>query len=161
AHERQDGLGLLPRAAVPPRRQRSRMHQRVHRARYEAVVDDEVLLDAEARIAALEVARAVAAHAVAEREGLGANWGADRTGLQETQPLDRALQRRRREETASDRVGAKDVEGWHERQRRTASANYSVRICCTLASGGDNRCTAVDANAASGVVPSPRPRSPC
>ena len=77
------------------------MHQGEHGARHEAVVDEHVLLDAERRVAALEVAGTVALDAVAQRQILRARRRADRVGLHEAQPVDGAFQRRQREETAA------------------------------------------------------------
>ena len=76
------------------------MHQRLERAGDEAIVDEEILLDAELRIAALEVARAVLPHAMAQHEVLSARGRADRVGLHEGQLLERALQAGGRREAA-------------------------------------------------------------
>ena len=111
AHEVQHRLRLLPARLRPRLARGARMHQRVQRARHEAVVDEEVLLDRQPRIAALEVARAVAGHAMAQRQVLRACRGADRVGLHEAELLDRLRQRRRLEQRAGDRVAAQVVEG--------------------------------------------------
>ncbi len=72
-------------------------------ARDEAVVDEEVLLDAQRVIAPLEIAGAVAFDAMPERQILCPRRRADRVGLHESKPLDGALQGDRREEAAGDR----------------------------------------------------------
>ena len=68
---------------------RARMHQRQVLARQEAVVDEAVLLDREPRVAALEVAGAVAGDAMAQGQVLGPRRRADRVGLDEAELLDR------------------------------------------------------------------------
>ena len=60
-------------------------------ARHEAVVDEGVFLDAERRVAAFEVAGAVALDAVAQRQVLRARRGADRVGLHEAERVDGAF----------------------------------------------------------------------
>ena len=102
--------GLRPARLRPRGARRARMHQRVHRARHEAVVDEEVLFDGQPGIAPLEVAGAVVAHAVAQRQVLRARRRADRVGLHEAEALDRARQRGRREQAARHRVAAQRVE---------------------------------------------------
>jgi len=61
------------------------MHEREDASRYEAVVDETVLVDRQARVAALEVAGAIAVDAVAQRQVLGARRRADRVGLDEAE----------------------------------------------------------------------------
>ena len=46
------------------------MHQRLHRPRQKPVVDEEVFLDVQLRVASLEIAGAVALHPVAQRQVL-------------------------------------------------------------------------------------------
>jgi hypothetical protein len=95
------------------------MHQREVAARQEAVVDERVLVDPQARIAALEVADAVAGDAVAQDQVLGARRRADRIGLDEAELVDRARERRRLEERARDGVAAQVVERrWLRHGRR-------------------------------------------
>ena len=105
AHEREHLLGSLP----PHRngRRGPRVHQRVNSARQESVVDEEVLLDAELRVATLEVARPIALHAVAQRQVLRPRRGANRVSLNEPKLVQRAFQRRRWEKAAGDGEGAK------------------------------------------------------
>ena len=64
------------------------MHQRVHFARHEAVVDEEVLLDRQLRIAALEVTGTVVDDAMAQRQVLRACRRADGIGLHEAELRD-------------------------------------------------------------------------
>ena len=94
----------------PGRRTAARVHQRLHGAGDEAVVHEEVLVDVEAGIAALEIAGAVAGHAMAQREVLRARRRPDRVGLHEAERVERALQRGRREEAARDRRAPQVVE---------------------------------------------------
>ena len=88
----------------------ARMHQRQQAARHEAVVDEAVLLDVQPRIAALEIARAIALDAMAQRQVLRARRRADRVGLHEAEAVDRLLQRGRRKQRAGDGVAAQVVE---------------------------------------------------
>jgi hypothetical protein len=63
------------------------VHQLVRVARQEAVVDEVVLFQRHPRVPALQVAGAVVAHALAQRQVLGACRRTDRVGLHEAQPL--------------------------------------------------------------------------
>ncbi len=122
------------RARVHASTRRARVHQAVGVARQEAVVDEEVLIDAELRIAPLEVAGAVVAHAVAQREVLRARRCADGVGLDEAQAVDGAPERRGREEGAGDRVPAQVVErgsphGGTGLQTRAASSFSLAALC--------------------------------
>src|SRR5579864_2757902 len=87
-----------------------RMHQRMNRARHEAVVDEEVFLDAEFRVAALEIAGAVILDAMAQNQILSAGRRANRIGLDKSELVKRTLQRRRREEALRDGEAAEVVE---------------------------------------------------
>jgi hypothetical protein len=78
--------------------------------RQEAVVDEEVPVDGRARIAALEVARAVVHDVVAQREILRAGRCADPIGLHEAQASDRLGQGHWLEGGTSDRVAAEIAE---------------------------------------------------
>ncbi len=70
---------------------RAWVHQRVDGSCHEAVDDEEVLLDAELRVEAFEVAGTVVLHAVAQYQVLCARRGADRVGLHKAQPVEGAL----------------------------------------------------------------------
>ena len=87
------------------------MHERVSGAWNEAVVDEEILLDVQRGVAAIEVSCTITGDAMAQREVLRTCRRADRIGLHEAETLDRGLQADRREETAHDRVAAKFGEG--------------------------------------------------
>ena len=76
----------------------------------EAVVDEEVFLDAQPRVAALQVTGPVAGHAVAQRQVLGPRRGADRVGLHKTQAPDGLRQAGRPPQAAGDGVAAELVE---------------------------------------------------
>jgi hypothetical protein len=86
------------------------VHQRLVLRRHETVVDEEVFFDAEACIAPLQVAGAVAFHAVAQCQVLRARRSADRVGLHEAELVHRALQRGRGEEAAGDGEAAQLVQ---------------------------------------------------
>src|SRR5690242_11802578 len=72
------------------------------RLRQEAVCVQIVLFDVERRIVPFEIARAIADHAMAEDEILGASRRADRVGLDETEPFDGGWEGRGREERPGD-----------------------------------------------------------
>jgi hypothetical protein len=78
------------------------VHQRCDTARHEAVVDENILVDAQRREAAFEVAGAVGLDAMAQRQVLGARGRADRVGLDEAERVDGALQRGGTEQAAAD-----------------------------------------------------------
>jgi hypothetical protein len=103
-------MGLLPARGAPRGARRARMHQGMVRARQKAVVDEKVFFDRQPRIAPLEVTGTVVAHAVAQRQVLGARRRSDRVGLHEAELVDRARQRGWREQRAGHRVAAQVVE---------------------------------------------------
>ena len=102
AHELEQQMRALPAPGRPARRQPARMHQRFDGARHEAVVDEHILVDAERREAAFEVAGAVILDAMAQRQVLGARGRADRVGLDEAERVDGAPQRGGTEQAAAD-----------------------------------------------------------
>jgi hypothetical protein len=106
AHESEHRVGLGLARLAPAQARLARMHQRVVPGAEEAVVDEEVLFDAELGIAAFEVARDVAVHAVAQREVLRACRCAQRIGLHEAQAVDRLRQRGGGEQAARQREAA-------------------------------------------------------
>ena len=87
------------------------MHQPMMVAVQIAVVDEVVFLDRQTRIAPLEIARAIADDALAQREILGAGRRTDRIGLHEAQLPDGARERGRLEQRAGDGVAAQLLEG--------------------------------------------------
>jgi hypothetical protein len=87
------------------------VHQALHGARDEPIVHEDVLVDVEASISTLEITGAVAGHTMTQREVLRPRGGADRIGLNKTEPVECALERRRREESASDRCAPQLVDG--------------------------------------------------
>src|SRR6478735_7656149 len=93
AHEIEHLLLAGGASAAACRPRRARVHQRADLARQEAVVDEEVLLDVEPRIAPRQIAGAVAGDAVTQRQVLRPGRGANRVGLDEAEPRDRAWQR--------------------------------------------------------------------
>jgi hypothetical protein len=87
------------------------MHQGLHSARDEAVVDDKILVDVEAGIATLEIAGAVTGYPMTQREILGPRRCPDRVGLHEPKGVEGALERGRREKAAGNRYAPQIVEG--------------------------------------------------
>jgi hypothetical protein len=86
------------------------MHQRQVFARQKAVVDQRVLFDRKLRIAPLQIAGPVIGDPMAQDQVLRARRRADRVGLHEAQPANRAHQRGRRAQCEGHRVAAKVVE---------------------------------------------------
>jgi len=86
------------------------MHQGVILSRQKTVVDEEILLDGQARVTPFEVAGAVAGHAVPERQILRTGGRADGVGLDEAKLLDGATERGRLEQRARNGVTAQPVE---------------------------------------------------
>ena len=92
----------------------------VQPARDEAVVDENVFLHVQRAIEPLEIASGVPADAVAQDEVLRPRRRADRIGLDETEAIDRALQRRWREEAARDGVATKVIESQQQGKNGTS-----------------------------------------
>ena len=101
-HELQEQMRALPTPGRPARRQPARVHQRFDGARHEAVVDENILVDAQRREAAFEVAGAVGLDAMAQRQVLGSRGRTDRVGLDEAERVDGAPQRGGTEQAAAD-----------------------------------------------------------
>ena len=78
------------------------MHQRLHDARDESIVDEEVLLDFECRVSSLEIAGAIAFDAMSQGQVLGASRCPYRVRLDEGERVDRPLEGRGRKEAARD-----------------------------------------------------------
>ena len=95
----------------PRRRTAARVHQRLHRAGDEAVVDEDVFVNVEARVATFEIAGAIARHAVTKREILRAGRRADRVRLDEAEHVECALQRGRRKRLRATANRAQVVKG--------------------------------------------------
>src|SRR5690349_10315861 len=109
AHEFEQEFGLLAACGGPgpPSFRRhaaigARMHQLLHRPCHKSVVDEEIFLDAELRIAALEIAIAIVSNAMAQHQVLRSRRSAYGIGLHKTQPVERTLQSSGRKETTSD-----------------------------------------------------------
>ena len=79
-------------------------------ARDEAVVDEEVLFDAQLRVGAFEIAGPVVDDAMAQRQVLRARRRADRIGLDETEAVQRPLERGGAEQAMRDGEAAKVLE---------------------------------------------------
>jgi len=140
AHELEHRLRTLHAGGAPARAWGARMHQRMVRARQEAVVDERVFFDVERRILRLEIAGAVAGDTMPERQVLRARRCANRIGLHEAQPLDRAAQVARREQRTGNGVPAKIVEGWRRRHRRKKAA---ARACARAPARRRDRVTSI------------------
>src|SRR6476620_3720739 len=60
---------------------RTRMHQRLQRLGYEAIVDEKILLDTKLWVAAFEIAVTIASHSVSQHQVLSARRRTNRVGL--------------------------------------------------------------------------------
>ena len=109
-HECQQVLRSLLPCSGPGWRDLPRVHQRRDVSGDEAVVDEDVFLDAERRIQPLEIAGAVVDGAMTQRQVLRARRRADGIRLHESQPAERAFQRDRRKQAAGDREPAQVIE---------------------------------------------------
>src|SRR6185295_4786000 len=118
------------------------MHQRLYRARDEAVVDEEVFLDIERGVSAFQIAGPVILDAMSERQVLRARRRADRVGLYEAERPQRTRQRRRREKAAGDgepsQIGERGHDDWLRRAQRSLAAFARGLARC---SAGDARIT--------------------
>jgi hypothetical protein len=110
------------------------VHRVAHGARDEAVVHEDVLVDVEAGVAALEVARAIPRDAVTQREVLRAGGCPDGIGLHEAEGIERSLQGGRREEAARDGSPPQIVEG-HSAPSCLRRGTMSHRFGVTRESG--------------------------
>ena len=86
------------------------MHERRDAPGDEAVVDENVFLDAKRRIQPLEIPGVIAGGAMTQCQVLGPRRRADGIGLDESQPAQRAFQRDRGKQAAGDREPAQVVE---------------------------------------------------
>ncbi len=124
------GARLHPGVPLPPLS--ARMEQRKTLSRQEAVVDEEGLLDRQARVAALQIAGAIALDSMREDQILCAGGRPHRVGLDEAEARNGARQTGGLEETARDRVAAKLPENPANRQPPSAPANrFSMIRCAT------------------------------
>src|SRR5215468_2697214 len=89
---------------------RARMHQRLEPPRDEPVGQEEVLLEVELAIAAVEIAHAVVTHPMPQDEVLRPGRRTDRVGLDETHALEGPLERSRGEERPRGRMPPQVVE---------------------------------------------------
>src|ERR1035437_8427944 len=108
AYELQEALSLLPVCGGPLPMDftyigmRARMHERLYRPGHNAVYDEKVLLDAEPRVQAFEIAGPVVFDAMAQHQVLSARWSTNGIGLYEAPLVERAFQRGRCEEASGD-----------------------------------------------------------
>jgi hypothetical protein len=123
ADECQHGRRLLGACRRPHRARCARMHQLVMRPRQITVIDEEVFLERQPRITALEVAGSIARHAMAQSQVLSAGGGADRIRLHEPELVDRALEGGRLEQGARDGVAAQ----MFQRDRHAAMIHFLVQ----------------------------------
>ena len=110
AHECQHRVGLVARGLRPARPRLARMHQRVMLGAQKPVVDEEILLDAQRRVLAFEIAGDVAGHAMAQRQILRTSRRAQRIGLHEPQARQRPRQRGGGKQAARDGVAAQLIQ---------------------------------------------------
>jgi hypothetical protein len=116
AHEGQHLLGARLHPGVPGARRVARVQQGQGLARQEPVVDEEGLFDRQTRVAALEIADAIALHTLREDQILGASRRPHRVSLDKAQSRDGPRQTGGFEQAARDCVAAKLLDtggfGW-------------------------------------------------
>src|SRR5262245_32623810 len=110
------------------------MHQGLHGASKEAVVDEEVLVNIEVAIPSLQIAGAISLHSMAERQVLRPGGRADRIGLHETERIQRALQCAGWKKAARDGRAAQVIES-HE-VPLSLTANSGILQCRGWDAGG-------------------------
>src|SRR5258707_2987833 len=88
ADELEHGRRLRGTRRRPDGSRRSRVHQLMMYPREISIIHEEVFFQRQLRIAALEVARAIAHHAMAQSQVLSAGRGTDRIGLHGSQLVD-------------------------------------------------------------------------
>ena len=116
APEFEHRLRPLPARRTPGAGHAARMHERAMRARQETVVDEEILLDIERGIEAVEIADAIVGDPMPQHQVLCARRRPNGIGLDEPEPRDRASDIGGREQAAGDRVAAKVGKLHHERR---------------------------------------------
>src|SRR4026209_2205290 len=90
ADELQQALDVFTARDTPGRvTSAARMHQVEHAVGHKAVVDEEVLVDVQTRVPALQIARAIVRHAVPRGQILSACGRANRVSLYKTECLER------------------------------------------------------------------------
>jgi hypothetical protein len=122
ANEFEQALDVSPANDAPRRLATARMHQAEDPVGDETVVDEEIFVDIESRVLALEIASAIVRDPVAEYQILRASRGANRIRLHEADRFDRIPQGRRGKQAPGDGVPAQLVDG------------HSTRLSCR---GGD------------------------
>ena len=89
----------------------ARVHQAEHAGGHKAIVDEDVLMDVQSPVPALEIAHAVIRDTVTQRQILGSCRRSNRISLHETEHLERLWQRGRSKEASRDRVSAQFLDG--------------------------------------------------
>jgi hypothetical protein len=95
--ERQHRIGLRLPPSRPRVPRRARMHELTVGARQESIVDEEVLLQSQPWISALEIARPIVVHAVPQGQVLRPRRRPDRIRLHIAELVDGSAERRRPE----------------------------------------------------------------
>ena len=103
-------------------------------------------MDVESRVETLEITGAITGDAMAQREILRARRRPDRVGLDEAERVERALQRRRREEAARDRKAPQVVERHANRGLLGQGHRLPPGSASVLASSVPVTCTCFAAN---------------
>jgi hypothetical protein len=106
ADELEQSLDVPPARTAPPSLATAWMHQAEHPVGDEAVVDEEILMNAEARVLALQVPRLVVRDAVTQHQILSACGRSNRVSLHEPKCLERFRKRCRWKEAPRDRMSA-------------------------------------------------------
>src|ERR1700727_3923782 len=106
AHESEDFLRLPQTRWRRPGLHLAWVHQGVVSAEQKAVIDEEILLEREGWIQALEIACTLTVDPMAQRQILCAGWRTNRIRLHESEFLDGAPQRGGLEQRARNRIAA-------------------------------------------------------
>ncbi len=92
ANEFEQALDVPDTGNAPRRLATARVHQSEDTVGDEAVVDEEIFVNIEARVLALEIASAVVRDAMAEDQVLRASRGTNRVRLHEAESIERVRQ---------------------------------------------------------------------
>ncbi len=110
AHEAEDGLDPFSLRGGPSAEAGARMHECMDGACHESIVDENVLLELERRVAPFQVASPVAHNPMPQRQVLRAGRGPYRVRLHEAEPAHGLLERGPRKEAARHGVPAQLAE---------------------------------------------------
>ena len=115
----------------------ARMHERMMIARQESVVDEKVFFQPQLRVEAFQIACPVSRHPMAQGQVLRPSGRADGIRLDESQFMNRSLERGRLEQRARNRITAQMVQS---DGHATMISNRRGDAGRRRVSGGEGRC---------------------